>query len=466
MNRNKELMKNTFIIFIGKFCTQFISFLLVPIYTNFLETSDYGYIDLVQTYVSLIVPILILRLDSAIFRFLIDARDDDIGKKNIISSTMFFLCFQIIIFITLFLVGNIFFNIKYIVAIALNVIFMAISSILLQLTRGMGDNVGYSIASIISGIVTIILNITFIICLKLDGSSILIASGIANIFCSVYLMLRNKVYNYVKVKNINKRQTKKMFSYSLPMIPDGLSWWIVNVSDRSIISFLINASANGIYAVSSKFSNILSSLFQIFNMSWQESASLHIRDDDKDEFFSNVLNSTYKIFFSICAIIMVFMPFVFELIIGDDYATAYLYIPPLLLGNLYNAMANVIGGVYIAEKNTKSVAKTTILAAIINIIINLFMIKTWGLFAAAISTLLSYVFLTVYRYIDVQKYVKMKFNYKTLILTTIIFGMSCVLYYINKLHFNVLNILTIVIISAILNMKIIKILLNKIRRKK
>ena len=72
MNKNKELIKNTIIIFVGKFCTQFISFILVPIYTNYLITSDYGYIDLIQTYITLLVPILLLRFDSGIFRFLIE----------------------------------------------------------------------------------------------------------------------------------------------------------------------------------------------------------------------------------------------------------------------------------------------------------------------------------------------------------------------------------------------------------
>ena len=257
-----------------------------------------------------------------------------------------------------------------------------------------------------------------------------------------------------------------MLQYSLPMIPDGLSWWIVNVSDRTIISFLISSAANGIYAVSSKFSNILSSLFQVFNMSWQESASLHINDEDRDEFFTNILNSTYKIFFSICTLILVFMPFVFKLLIGKDYMSAYLYIPPLLLGNLYNAMANVVGAVYIAKKNTKAVARTTVLAAIINIVINLIMIKRFGLFAAAISTLLSYIILTIYRYIDVQKYLKMKFNYKMLGFTTLIYIVSCWLYYYNNIITMFINIITIVFTSLILNKEIIKNIIQKLRRKK
>ena len=67
---------------------------------------------------------------------------------------------------------------------------------------------------------------------------------------------------------------------------------MINVSDRTIISFMINASAHGIYAVSAKFSNILASIYQIFNMSWQESASIHINSEGKEEFFSGVLNNT------------------------------------------------------------------------------------------------------------------------------------------------------------------------------
>lgn len=466
MDKNKELIKNTIIIFIGRFCTQFISFLLVPIYTNFLSTSDYGYIDLVQTYLSLLVPILVLRLDSGIFRFLIDERDNNKGKKSIISTTIFFLAIQIIFFIVAFGIINLIFEINYTVAIMLNVIFMAISSILLQLTRGIGDNVGYSLASIIAGIVTIVLNIWFVIIWKMDGSSILIASAIANIFCSFFLVIRNKTYRYIKIKDVNKEQFKKMTRYSLPMIPDGLSWWVVNASDRSIISAVMGAGANGIYAVSSKFSNILSSLFQIFNMSWQESASLHINDKDKNEFFSNILNVTYKIFFSICIMIMVCMPFVFKLVIGNGYIEAYQYIPILLLGNLYNAMANVIGGVYIAKKKTKVVARTTMLAAIINIVMNLIMIRKFGLHAATISTLVAYVILTIYRYMDVQKYVKMKFKYKTVIITTVLFIISYLLYYHNQQELNMLNFLVTILVCMILNKDMIKKVLSKIRRKK
>lgn len=455
MNRKKELLKNTAIIFVGRFCTQFISFILIPIYTHYLSTKDYGYVDVVQTYISLIIPIILLRLDSSIFRFLIDIRDSKEKQKSIITNSYLFMCIQIIIFTLSFFVLNHFFNFKYSIAILLNGIFVAISSILLQMARGLGKNLDYSISSIIAGILTIIFNLIFLLKFKLDGSSILYASTIANIGCSIYLIIKTKLLNLINFKSKDKKKFKEMLDYSLPMIPDGLSWWIVNVLDRTIITFLLSASSNGIYAISSKFSNILSSVYQIFNMSWQESASLHINDEDSSSFFSDTLNNVYKIFFSICVIILVLMPFIFRILIGKKYLSAYLYIPPLLLGNLYNATANVIGGIYIAKKNTKIGARTTIFCAIINIVLNLIFIKKIGLFAASLSTLISYVVLTFYRYIDAQKYLKIKFNYSLLFYSTFYYCIIVVIYYYNNFILNVISLILSIIVIICLNKQII-----------
>ncbi len=464
MEKNKELAINTIIIFIGKFCTQFVSFLLIPIYTHYLLTADYGYIDLVQTYITLLAPIIILRFDSAIFRFLIDCRKSDDKKSEVISSSFYLILLQIIILIIIFIPISFFIKINYSNAILLNIIFISISSFLLQLTRGIGKNVDYSIGSIISAIITIGLNILLIIKFKYNAASILYASAAANIFCSIYLIIKNKIYKYLSIKKFSIKKLKEMLKYALPMIPDGLSWWIVNVSDRTIITVFINSAANGIYAVSSKFSNILSSIFQIFNMSWQESASIHIKDDDRDLFFTDILNKTYVIFYSCCILILVCMPFVFKFFIGIEYLDAYKYIPVLLLGNLFSAIANVIGGVYIAKKETNKVARTTVMAAIINIAINILMIKIYGLYAAAVSTLLSYIVVAIYRYIDVNKGISMKLNRNLFIITMAIFIFSSIFYYINNLVLNLLNLLIIIIILIILNKNMILIVLRKIRR--
>ncbi len=462
MDRKGELLKNSLIIFIGKFCTQLLSFFMMPLYTHFILTKDYGYIDLVQSYIALFVPILVLRFDSAVFRFLIDHRGDKEKQSIIITNTLKLLFIQIIIFVVLAFILKQFIEIEYIYFIILNIIFMSLSQILLQITRGIGDNINYSVASIITGIVNVSLNLLLILKFKFGGSSILISSAAANFICSLYLFFKNKIHTYIK--NGDQAKLKEMLKYSLPMIPDGLSWWVVNVSDRTIISFLIDNAANGIYAISCKFSNVLSTVFQVFNMSWQENASLHINDKDNSEYFTEILNSTFKLFYSVCILILVCVPFVFKFMIGISYQDAYHYVPILLYGNLFNALAIILGGVYIAKKQTKKVANTTMFGAIINIIINLLLIKRIGLWAAAISTMVSYILLYLYRYIDVQKYVRMKQDFMFLFLSTLIFGMVTLIYLYKIFIWDIINLIFVSIFVIILNKDFIITSFKKIKK--
>lgn len=451
MNKNKELVKNTIIIFIGKFCTQFITLLLLPLYTHFLSTEDYGYIDLIQTYLTFFIPLILLKIDAGIFRFLIDARKSEEEKNKIITNGIFIMFVELIISTILFAVAVKIFSIKYSILIVMNLISLSVLTFLLQIVRGIGKNKQYSFSSIIAAIVTIVLNLIFLVGFHKNGKYVLIASLISNIICTIYLLIVNKILKNVKIKYIDKKLIKDLLKYSIPMIPNELSWWIVHVSDRTIISYALGVAANGIYSVSCKFSNILSSIFNIFNLSWQESAALHINDTDKDEFFSNVINKVFNLFICFCIGILACLPFVFELLIKDSYREAYKYVPILLLANIFSVLIGLIGSIYVAKKMTKEVAKTTMIAAIINLTIDIALIKVIGIYAAAISTLVSYMLLAIYRYIDVQKYVKVKIPIKNIVVNSIIFILVVVLYLYNNIALNVINLLLCILYAIIVN---------------
>lgn len=455
MNKNKELVKNTIIIFIGKFCTQFITLLLLPLYTHFLSTEDYGYIDLIQTYLTFFIPLILLKIDAGIFRFLIDARKSEEEKNKIITNGIFIMFVELIISTILFAVAVKIFSIKYSILIVMNLISLSVLTFLLQIVRGIGKNKQYSFSSIIAAIVTIVLNLIFLVGFHKNGKYVLIASLISNIICTIYLLIVNKILKNVKIKYIDKKLIKDLLKYSIPMIPNELSWWIVHVSDRTIISYALGVAANGIYSVSCKFSNILSSIFNIFNLSWQESATLHINDTDKDEFFSNVINKVFNLFICFCIGILACLPFVFELLIKDSYREAYKYVPILLLANIFSVLIGLIGSIYVAKKMTKEVAKTTMIAAIINLTIDIALIKVIGIYAAAISTLVSYMLLAIYRYIDVQKYVKVKIPIKNIVVNSIIFILVVVLYLYNNIALNVINLLLCILYAIIVNKELL-----------
>ena len=72
MGKYKYLFKNIGIMTISNFGTKILSFLMVPLYTNLLSTSEYGTYDLYQTTLFLFVPILSLNIADAIMRFSMD----------------------------------------------------------------------------------------------------------------------------------------------------------------------------------------------------------------------------------------------------------------------------------------------------------------------------------------------------------------------------------------------------------
>ena len=468
MNKKKQLAKNTLIIFFGRVSTQLISFFLLPLYTSYLATKEYGLVDLIQTYVTLLVPIITLELEMSIFRWLIDSRGKEKDTKKLISNNFFVLFVSLSIFSILYIIVTCFVNIPFRWLVLLDIIICVFGGNFLQVARGFGKTLDYSISCILTGVTTVVSNIILICHFHMGAEGMIISMALANFICGVYLFIRLKLYKMINFKLTDKKLLKDMYKYSIPLIPNSVSWWIVNVSDRTIISFILGSGANGLYAISNKFPTIISSLTGVFNLSWSESAALHINSKDRDEFFSDVFNTIMKLFTAMGVGMIACMPFVFPLMINTKYNDAYNYIPYLVLGSVFNVAICLYSQVYLAKKLSKQVASTAVLGAIINILINIVFIKQIGLYAAAISTAISYFVMMLYRHIDLKKYVSIKVN-KTLIIGTIlIYTFSIILYYQNNLILNIINLVVVVIYAFLINKRFLfstcKTLINKIKR--
>lgn len=465
MHKKKELVKNTVIIFLGKISTQFISFFLLPLYTRFLSTSAYGTVDLITTYVSLFVPVITIEQEMATFRYLIDARNSDKEKKNIITTSILNVLKLLLLFIIVYFIIVYFFKFKYAYFILANIIVCIFSNLFLQIARGLGENIHYSIASFITGLTTIVLNIIFIVFLKFQVEGMLLSVILANTFCVIYLFFVLKIYKYISFKS-DKNLRKQMIKYSLPLVPNGISWWIVTASDRTIISTFLGVAANGIYAVANKFPTIINSLFSIFTMSWTESASLHIDDDDRDKFFSDITNTVLRLFSCLCIGLIACMPFAFPLLVDAKFSDAYMYIPIFLIGVLCNCIIGVYSAIYIAKKKTKQIASTSIMSAVINVVLNLLLIKVLGLYAACISTSIAYFAMMIYRHIDLKKYVHIIYQKRMILLTIVMFAISIICYYINNIYLNIISLIVVIIYSIIVNKHLLlgmfKIVSNKV----
>ena len=456
MSKKKQLMKNTIIIFLGRACTQLISFFLLPLYTSFLLTKEYGLVDLITTYVTLLVPIITLELEMSVFRYLIDVRDKEKETKKVLSNNFLVLLTSLLLFGIAYVIVTCFWHFDFRWLILFDIIICTFSGNFLQIARGLGKTIDYAISCIITGVSTILLNVLFIVILKMGAFGMIMSMALANGFGALYLFVKLKLYKKINFKLKDTKLIKSMYKYSIPLVPNSVSWWIVNVSDRTIISIILGAAFNGIYAISNKFPTIISSLLGIFNLSWSESAALHINSKDRDKFFSDVLNTVTKIFTSLGVGMIACMPFVFPILVNHRYNDAFNYIPILVLATIFNVAICMYTGIYIAKKMTKQVASTTIMGAIINIVINLIFIKLIGLYAAALSTMVSYLAMAVYRHIDLKKYLTITYEKGLLLKTILIFTFSIILYYQHNIILDIINLIVVIKYAFLTNKKFIK----------
>ena len=465
MNKKKQLAKNTMIIFLGRVCTQLISYFLLPLFTTYLTKKEYGTVDLIQSYVTLLVPVITLELEMSIFRYLIDSRGKEKDTKKLMSNNFFVLGVSLAIFSILYVIVSSFITIPFRWVVLFDIIVCVLSGNFLQVARGFGRTVDFSISCILTGITTIISNIVTICVFKMGAEGMILSMALANGVCSLYLFIRLKLKDYIDFKLVDKKLIKSMNKYSIPLIPNGVSWWIVNISDRSIITFVMGAAANGIYAASNKFPTIISSLTGVFNLSWSESAALHINSEDRDEFFSDITNTVLKLFTAMGAGMIACMPFVFPIFIKSKFAEAYNYIPFLVLGTVFNVALCLYSQVYIAKKLSKQVASTTVIGAVINILLNVLFIKKFGLYAASLSTAISYFVMMVYRHFDLKKYVNIKIEKGLIIKTILIFTFAITLYYQTNIYIRLFNLVIVCIYAFLLNKEFLFNTLNTVTSK-
>lgn len=451
MSKGKDLAKNTAIVSIGKICTQLITFFLLPVYTAVLSNEEYGVVDLLNTLTSLLLPIATLQIEQGIFRYLLDCRENKEKQTTLITTVSKFILVQSAICILIFLCASPFIHNEYKYFLMANLLMGILSSISLQICRGLGDNKTYAVGSFITGALTVILNVIFIVAFKWGAYGMLIATAISNLLCAIYVFVKKKIYKYIDIKQNDKKLLKDIVKYSVPLIPNMISWWIVSASDRTIISAVIGVAQNGIYSAANKFSGIFSTLYSVFNLTWTESASVNINSEDRDEFFSKIFDFIVRFFGSLCLETIAVMPFVFGILVNEKFAESYYQIPILILGSVFNILVSFLGSVYVAKKLTKEIAKTSIIAAIINIVVNITLINQIGLYAASISTVIAYFAMFIYRWIDVKKYVSIKTNKTLIAVLSVSFLVAIITYYLKMKIISIVVLLAVIIIAIYIN---------------
>jgi O-antigen/teichoic acid export membrane protein len=466
MSKERTLVKNTIIYAVGNFGSKILSFILLPFYTYYLSTNDYGYFDLITTTVMLLTPIITFEIYDGLYRYLLDSKSSD-ESSNVISNSFFITIRNLLIFNIIYFVFVQFKMFRYEYLILLQIDLSILSGLWSQTARGLRKNVEYSVSGILATIIILTSNILFISVMNLRVGSLIISNILSFIVIIIYLELKLKIHKYLKLKLSNKIIKKQLIVFSLPLIPNLISWWFMNVSDRYFLAFYKGIEANGIYAIANKFPSLLIMLNSIFCLAWQESAITEYNSKDRNEFYTKMFNVLMSIEFTSVIILLAFTKFIMEFMVNSKFSSAWIYVPFLYVGTIFNLFSSFYGTGYLSSKHTIGAFYTSVIGGVINIIINITLIPIIGIQGASVSTMIAFLVMWLVRLFQTRKYFKIVIDLKKLILLSSFSVLFIIFYYINSNILEIIMMILSIIIFVIFNKnlidKVIKFAAKKIR---
>lgn len=462
MNKYKKLGKDFILLFIGNFSSKILVFLMVPFYTSCLSTEQYGVADLITTTVTLLCPILTLTINEAVMRF---SLDKEIEKEKVFSIGLYISGFSIILMIAIIPIIYLSQSLRnYTMLVLAYYIANVLNVLLSQFTKGIDKVKTYTISGIIQTVLNVCLNILFLLVFRWGIEGYLWANIIGLLAGMLFSCVNIKANQYVvSIKKSDWKLIRDMLVYSLPLIPNNLAWWVTNSSDKYMVSFFLGTASLGVYSVAYKIPSIMTTITSLFSMAMRISSVDGFGSKESEKF----INNTYKVYTAFLAIVTSLIiggsEFIGRILFQKEFFIAWKISPILLIGFMFFSLAEYLGVIYLAAKQTEQILITCLIGAGINILLNILLIPLFGNNGAAIATSASYFVIWLFRIIGCQRYVKIHINLTEYLINCIllIFTMMVTL---NK---NALGICIGCIVTIALNFKplisIVKTRLNKRR---
>ena len=399
MKKKLKLFLENFIFYGGLSMLQkALPFITLPIITRLLvDPSAYGIADMFNLIISFGSALAVLGIYDAIFREFFEEKDNKEYQKKVTSTGMNIVLISGLIIMILVLVFRTFIGKKFlgneiysnlVVLSGVGIYLSAISSIVSVPTRLRNQRKVYLIRGLTFPIIGFGITITSI---KLGYTYEALIYGTIgmSIISVISFYFINK--NDFSLKIFDKKVAKELLKIGLPLVPTFLIYWIFNSMDRIMINRILGASELGIYTVGSKVASISQLIYSAFAGGWGYFAFSTMKDEKQVETNSKIFEYLGVISITVYILAQPFISPVFNLFLKGGYIRgkevfSFLFLSPLIL-MLYQTVGNQV----IVIKKSYLSTLALLFGAVLNIILNLLFIESYGIRGAAFSTLNSYI---------------------------------------------------------------------------
>lgn len=428
MNKVKRFVNTTLVYFVGTVLSKLVSFILLPIYTSKIPPTEYGSYDLVLTLLNLIAPIAFFQIWDGMFRRSFDF-DAEQQKYDVITNAHIVSGFGAVVYLILFGLLQLFCNFDNFVLVALYGVFFSLHYMYSFIGRVFLRNKLLVATGLVNTIVTAVLNIILITVFDMGVVSLYIAPMMGIIIQILIVEGVLKTFKHFRRSAINKNEMGRMLKFSIPLCIAALSYWLLSGFTKIVITGMLGTYENGLYAVANKFGTVITLIVSIVQSAWNEMAYLMVGEKNRNQSYRICIDIMMKSVIMGTATICVCVKWLYPFLIATQYEEGFFIVPATIVGVMFNSIAGFLGTLFMAENNTKSIMKSTLFSAGINIVLCVLMTKLFGLHGATCALMFAFFVLMLFRLFQGRKKYGITFSLSSFALLIAILGAAIIEYY-------------------------------------
>jgi len=409
VNNKKLLIRNYSLYTIGSVLTQAFSVMLVPIYSKYLSTADYGILSSMGILGQVTAIVISLNIAKSLYRCYWDYRSEQ--EQKVFFGTIFI---SVFVLSTINIGGLFIFNkylglvyksipfYPYYFLVLLTIYIKPYYDIIAIYFRIKEESKKYLFFSLSYFFVNILLIIYFVVIRNAGAVGSLLATLITNIlFLFISLIILRKIFvfkfDYAILRNV--------LAYSLPLIPGAIATWVVNLSDRVFIERFYTLSEVGIYSMGYKLASVIGLLTTGFFTAYHP-MFLRIANSSNKEV--GLLYNINKLFMIIALVfttfIYIFAPNITEVILDPKFYESYKIFRIIIISNLIAIIGSFTNLSLAQDKKMKSIMLIGVSGAFLNIPLNFLLVPMFGMFGAAYATIITFIYISAITYYVSKKY--------------------------------------------------------------
>ncbi len=400
----KILLKDSVVFAIGNLSSKFILFLLVPLYTNYLSTGEFGTADLVLNLASLFSITFSICLHHSILRF---SMERDRSKEDVLVTAFLVQGVAMLFPIMLYPVIGLYAPVRELRVYMLGQMALTvISDSEMAYLKANGYNKIYSLVGVLRTVALALVNILFLRVVHFGLRGYLLANIISSIIAVVAPLFLSPLVGAFRKGRFIKSLCVQMVKYSSPFIISTTCWWSLQFADRYIVQKYLGEDVLGIYSVAAKMIALVNIFISIFYQAWGLSSIREAEGDNDQKYYSNICNWYIALMLGVGIVLVgITRPFM-KIYVGTEFLDAAQYTPILLTGSVFYGISAFFSTLYQAYKKSMASVIPVMICSAFDILMCIILIPLCGLWGACIAYLMSYLCYVVYLMVDTRRLVK------------------------------------------------------------